>query len=110
MEAHKVGLNITETIETVSLNLRTLKFLDPRYKSMQIDVVKYGIDLKGKDPKKTKKYWWFAEGHTLDCVYYLVPVNAAKTEFGLLQYVCNIIYVSGDSLAKIDQIRFKHQI
>jgi len=90
--AHQAGLNETKVMETVSIDRRTLKFLDPKYKPMQIDVVKYGIDLEGRDPVKNKKFWWFTEGHTPDCVYYLVPVNAQKTEFGLLEYICNIKY------------------
>lgn len=90
LAAHVAGLNETKTIETVSINERTLKFLVPQHQPMQIDVVKYGIDLEGKDPIKNKKYWWFTQGHTPDCVYYLIPINAQKTEFGLLEYVCNI--------------------
>ena len=96
--AHRAGLNETKIIETVQLNERTMRFLDPKYEPMQIDVVKYGIDLQGRDPLKTKKYWWFTRGKTPDCVFYLVPINAQKTEFGALEYVCGIKFNYTDPL------------
>lgn len=92
-EAHKrFGLGENKTIETFSFNQRTLKFRTTKYKPMLADVLTYGIDLEGKDPKKNRKYWHIMEGQRPDCVWYLEPVNEEETEFELREHVYYVKY------------------
>jgi len=92
-EAHrKYGLGANKTIETASLDQRTLKFRTPKYKPMKADVVTYSIDEEGKDMQKHRKYWHIMEGQRPDCVWYLEPVNEENTEFELREHVYYVKY------------------